>query len=252
MFRFRLDIEYDGRGFCGWQRQTSCIPTVQATIEDAIEKFCGHPVTIVGAGRTDTGVHAMAQVAHVDLPEQEDGFRISQALNFYLRDRGVSILKAEPVPSTFHARFSALKRTYIYRIINRRAPLTFDRGRAWDITAPLDVPAMQHAAQYFLGKHDFSSFRAVSCQSTMPIKTITHSAIKCHDHTIHYEVSARSFLHHQVRVMVGTLVYVGLGKCAPDSIIATLEAGNRAAAGMTAPPHGLYLAHVAYSLEDPT
>ncbi|HLI11987.1 MAG TPA: tRNA pseudouridine(38-40) synthase TruA [Alphaproteobacteria bacterium] len=245
MTRYKLVIEYDGRGFVGWQRQSNGL-SVQEVLEGAILRFSGERVVAHVAGRTDAGVHALGQVAHIDLDKATDGETVRDALNFHMKPHAVAVLRAEAVDVRFHARFSARERAYLYRIVNRRAPLTIERGRAWLVQAPLDVAAMQAAADHLVGRHDFSSFRAAECQAQSPVKTLDRLALRIADEAILIEARARSFLHHQVRNMVGSLKLVGLGKWTPDDMRRVLEARDRRAAGPTAPPDGLYLVEVVY------
>ncbi|MDY0881674.1 tRNA pseudouridine(38-40) synthase TruA [Dongia soli] len=243
--RFKLLIEYDGSALVGWQRQDNG-PSVQQAIEEAIEKTTGERVTVHGAGRTDAGVHALGQVAHADIayPIQPD--RLREALNYHLQPSPVAILAAEVAPAEFHARFSATGRAYRYRIINRRAPLTVDRGHAWHVKVPLDAGAMHEAAQYLIGQHDFSTFRAAFCQAKSPVKTLDRLDVRRFGDEIEVIAAARSFLHHQVRNMVGSLSLVGIGKWSADRLAAALAARDRAKGGPTAPADGLYLTHVSY------
>src|SRR5215475_528039 len=211
MPRYKLTIEYDGRPFVGWQVQDNG-PTVQGVLMAAVEAFCGEKVSVQGAGRTDAGVHALGQVAHVDLTKSWEEDRVRDALNAHLRPHPVAVVRAERVESTFDARYSAIKRHYLYRIINRRADLTFERGRAWRIAKPLDIPAMQAAAQRLVGRHDFTTFRNVECQAKSPVKTLDQLDVDRGADDIEVVASARSFLHSQVRSMVGALALVGEGK----------------------------------------
>jgi tRNA pseudouridine38-40 synthase len=245
MARYKLTIEYDGGPFVGWQRQENGA-SVQSAIESAVQGFCGEFVTVFGAGRTDAGVHALAQVAHLDLAREVPEETVRDALNFHLKPNPVSILRAERVAEDFDARGDARERRYLYRIANRRAPLAIDRGRAWLVTAPLDEAAMAEAARVLLGKHDFSRFRSVHCQADSPIKTLDALEVVRAGEEIHIAVRARSFLHNQVRIFAGTLKMVGEGKWTPDRVRAALEARDRSAAGPTAPPDGLYLVEVRY------
>ncbi|GHD56592.1 tRNA pseudouridine synthase A [Thalassobaculum fulvum] len=246
MPRFRLTIEYDGAPFVGWQRQDNG-PSVQASLEDAVLAFSGERVEVVGAGRTDTGVHAEAQVAHLDLAsERFEARTVMNAVNAHLRPLPVAVLAAEAVGEDFHARFSAVWRAYRYVIVNRRAPLALDLGRAWHVMAPLDVAAMQAGADRLLGHHDFTSFRAVQCQAKSPLKTLDLVRVSRHGERVVVEAKARSFLHHQVRNIVGTLKLVGEGKWRPDDVTRALEARDRTAAGPTAPADGLTLVAVGY------
>lgn len=246
MTRFKLTIEYDGGPYCGWQRQDNGL-SVQQCIEEAVERFCQQKIIVHGAGRTDAGVHALGQVAHIDLAKDVDAETVRDALNFYLKPQPITVLAAAVVPAEFHARFSAIGRAYIYRIINRRAPLALDLGRAWHVLVPiLDAEAMDAAAQRLLGHHDFSSFRSSECQADSAMKTLDAIAVKRQGDIISIAVHARSFLHRQVRIMTGTLKLVGEGKWTADDVSAALEAKERAKAGPTAPPDGLYLTRVEY------
>ena len=254
MPRYKLTIEYDGGAYNGWQKQPDR-PSIQETIENALQKFAGEFVEVNGAGRTDAGVHATAQVAHIDLPKEHKPYAVMQGINYYLfneqeEDTGhnnrVAILHAEPVGDDFHARFSATRRRYLYRIINRRARLGLDAGKAWHVVEPLDEQQMQMAANILLGQHDFSSFRDTQCQAKSPIKTLDSLQVTRHGGELHITTSARSFLHHQVRIMTGTLVQVGKGRWSPEDVRRALEAKSRASGGPTAPPDGLYLTAVEY------
>jgi tRNA pseudouridine38-40 synthase len=243
--RYKLTIEYDGAPYRGWQYQAD-EPSVQGALEDAIAKFDGQRVTIQGAGRTDAGVHALAQVAHCDLRgEYEDG-KVRDALNFYLRPQPVAVLSAERVATDFNARFSATKRHYLYRIVNRRPDLALDLGRAWRVGRPLDVAAMREGAGRLLGKHDFTTFRSTECQSKSPLKTLDQLDVEADGWNVHVLVSARSFLHNQVRSMVGSIVHVGEGKWSADDITRILAARDRTLCGQVAPAEGLYLVRVDY------
>lgn len=246
MTRFKLTLEYDGGPFCGWQRQDNG-PSVQQALEEAVERFAQQRVLVHGAGRTDAGVHALGQVAHFDLDKDVDGDTVRDALNFYLKPRPIAVLAAAVAPAEFHARFSAKGRAYIYRIVNRRPPLALDLGRAWHVLVPvLDAAAMHDAAQRLLGHHDFTSFRSSECQADSAMKTLDAISVKRHGDIVSVAVSARSFLHRQVRIMTGTLKLVGEGKWTADDVTAALEAKDRAKAGPTAPPDGLYLTRVEY------
>jgi tRNA pseudouridine38-40 synthase len=246
MPRYKLTLEYDGTPFVGWQRQSEGL-SVQAAIEEAVFKFCGERITVVAAGRTDAGVHALAQVAHLDLAKDAEPFRLMQAVNFHLKPNPVALLDCAVAPPDFHARFSAIERRYRYRIANRRAPLTLDRGRAWRITHPLDAGAMHAAAQVLVGHHDFTSFRATDCQADSPVKTLDQLTVARFGEEIEVTARARSFLHHQVRNIVGTLKLVGDGKWTERDVARALAARARAAAGETAPSDGLYLVGVKYA-----
>jgi len=245
MTRYRVTLEYDGAGFVGWQRQENG-PSIQAALEDAIAGFCGERVTVHGAGRTDAGVHALGQVAHFDLSKATDAATVREALNAHLRPAPIAVLEAAEADPEFHARFDAVERRYRYRILNRRAPPTLSRGKAWHIAAPLDAAAMHEAARALVGRHDFSSFRAAECQAKSPVKTLDELAVRRDGEEIQIEARARSFLHHQVRNIAGTLKLVGGGKWSRADVEAALAARDRAAAGPTAPPEGLYLVGVGY------
>jgi tRNA pseudouridine38-40 synthase len=245
MPRYRLLIEYDGAPFVGWQTQENG-PSVQGLVTAAIEAFAGEKVIVQGAGRTDAGVHALGQVAHVDLDKEWDTDTVRDALTAHLRPHTVAVLAAAQVPDTFDARFSAKARHYLYRIVNRRADLVLDRGRAWRVPRPLDDAAMHAAAQRLVGKHDFTTFRHVECQAKSPVKTLDRLDVKRTGDEIEIHASARSFLHHQVRSMVGSLVLVGEGRWSADDLAAALAARDRAACGQVAPPEGLYLLRVDY------
>jgi tRNA pseudouridine38-40 synthase len=243
--RYRITLEYDGGGFVGWQRQENG-PSIQAALEDAIAGFCGERVTVHGAGRTDAGVHALGQVAHFDVEKETDAQTVREALNAHLRPAPIAVLEAAATDPDFHARFDAVERRYLYRILNRRAPPTLDRGRAWHVAVPLDAEAMHAAAQVFVGKHDFSSFRAAECQAKSPVKTLDEIAVARTGDEVRLTARARSFLHHQVRNFTGTLKLVGEGKWRRADVEAVLAARDRSAAGPTAPAHGLYLVGVRY------
>lgn len=245
MPRFKVIVEYDGTHIFGWQRQIDT-PTGQGFLEKAIEDFCGEKITVHCAGRTDAGVHATGQVVHFDLTGDWEPFRVRDALNAHLRFTPVSILHSERVTEDFHARFSATGRRYLYRIINRRAPLKINAHRAWLHIHPLDVPAMQDAASVLVGTHDFTTFRASECQSKSPVKTLDELYLEAKDDEILVHTAARSFLHHQVRNMVGTLALVGQGKWDKAMLREALDAKDRAKGGPTAPPDGLYLTQVYY------
>jgi tRNA pseudouridine38-40 synthase len=245
MTRFKLTLEYDGGGFVGWQRQENGL-SVQEVLEEAVLRFCGERVTASAAGRTDAGVHASGQVAHIDLARAAEADTVRDALNFHLKPHPVAVLAAEVAPAGFHARFSAVQRRYRYRIINRRAPLVLEAGRAWRLAIALDANAMHDAAQHLVGKHDFSSFRAALCQAASPVKTLDRLAVERRGEEIAISAEARSFLHHQVRNMVGSLKLVGEGRWSAADLLRALEARDRAAAGPTAPAEGLCLIEVCY------
>jgi len=244
--RYKLTIEYDGTGLVGWQRQPSGV-SVQASLESAIEKFCGERVTVHGAGRTDAGVHALAQCAHVDLAREHDPDTIRGALNHHLRPAPISVLAVEPAAAEFDARRSAIARVYRYRILNRRSPPMLDRMRVWHVPPPLDLAAMQEGARHLIGRHDFSTFRDSLCQARSPLKTLDALEVMRIGDEIHIKARARSFLHHQVRNMAGTLKLVGLGQWSPEDVAAALEKRDRRAGGPTAPAEGLYLVAVEYA-----
>ena len=245
MARFKLTLEYEGGAFCGWQRQAEG-QSVQAALEEAVFKLSGERAEAMGAGRTDAGVHAFGQVAHVDIERPLTGDKLRDALNAHLRPHPVAVLKAEQAGPDFHARFDAVRRVYLYRIVNRRADLTFDRGRAWRIAAPLDADAMHAGAQLLLGKHDFTTFRDSQCQAKSPVKTLDLCDVSRRGEEIEVVCEARSFLHRQVRSMVGTLVEVGLGHWRPRDVADALAAADRARCGPVAPAEGLYLVRVDY------
>lgn len=247
MPRYRLDIEYDGRAYAGWQRQAD-LATVQEAIEKAILGFTGETVTIRGAGRTDAGVHAMGQVVHVDLDREWDADKVQGALNAHLTmaREAVAVLAAAHVADDFDARFSATARHYLYVILNRRAPAALMRGNVWHVPRLLNADAMHIAAQRLLGKHDFTTFRSVQCQSASPVKTLDRLDVSRDGDLIEIRASARSFLHNQVRSMVGSLKKVGEGGWSADDLEAALKAADRARCGQVAPPDGLYLTRVDY------
>ncbi len=246
MSRWKITVEYDGGPFVGWQRQDNG-PSVQAALEDAVAGFCGARVAVHGAGRTDAGVHALGQVAHFDLPRAAEPDVVRDALNAHLRPNPIAVLRAEPVADDFHARFSATGRGYLYRILSRRAPPALDRGRVWWRPQRLDADAMAAAAQRLVGRHDFTSFRAVGCQADSPVKTLDAVEVARRGPEIEVRARARSFLHHQVRIIVGTLWQVGCGKWTTADVADALAARDRAAAGPTAPAEGLYLTEVVYA-----
>ncbi|MBK1696829.1 tRNA pseudouridine(38-40) synthase TruA [Rhodovibrio salinarum] len=243
--RWKLVLEYDGGGFVGWQRQDSG-RGVQQAVEEAVRALSGEDTQVQAAGRTDSGVHALAQVAHVDLLKPLDGDTLRDALNHFLRTESVVVLSAEAAAEGFHARFSASERAYLYRILNRRPPPTLEAGRVWWVPTPLDAAAMHAGAQRLVGHHDFTSFRASECQAASPVKTLDALDVIRDGTEIRITARARSFLHHQMRNIAGTLRLVGEGKWTPDDVTRALDARCRSAAGPTAPPEGLYLTHVRY------
>lgn len=245
MPRYKLLIEYDGTPFCGWQRQANG-PSVQASIEEAIEAFCRHAVRVQGAGRTDSGVHATGQVAHLDLDREWPLDTIRDAANAHLRPRPISILGAETVGPDFDARRSAVRRHYVYRILNRRPPPALDQSRVWHVRWALDVELMREAAGHLLGRHDFTTFRAAECQAESPVRTLEQLDILASGEEILVFASARSFLHHQVRSIVGTLMLAGSRRMTPDGVRLALEARDRSRCGPMAPASGLTLAQVDY------
>ena len=245
MFRYKLTVEYDGGPYSGWQYQEGQ-PTVQGVLENAITQLCGESCRLQVAGRTDAGVHAWAQVAHFDSPKEYDPERVKGALNYYMREDPVSILAAEAVTEEFHARFSATGRRYLYRILNRDTPPAIERGRVWYVPEKLDINLMRAGAEYLVGTHDFTSFRASECQSKSPIKTLDEIGISQAGEEIHLRFAARSFLHHQVRNITGSLKKVGQGRWKPQKIKEVLETQDRTAAAETAPAEGLYLTEVVY------
>lgn len=246
--RWKLTIEYDGRPFSGWQLQDHII-SVQQVVEEAIHKFCQQHIRIHAAGRTDAGVHACGQVAHFDLDYGDralSGYDLLRAINAHLGNHPVSIIAAEKVSLEFHARFSAVNKLYRYRVLNRVARAALDIGRVWHVKRPLDIAAMQTGVQHLLGHHDFTTFRATECQAKSPLRALDRADIIRNGDEIDFYFEGRSFLHHQVRNMVGTLALVGEGKWQPDDIARALELRDRAKGGPTAPPDGLYLMHVDY------
>ena len=255
MPRYRLLLEYDGACFCGWQSQAMPLPregaaqtriSVQDTLIQAVEGFCGESVAVTGAGRTDSGVHALGQIAHLDLERQVDGLRLREALNFHLRETGVVVLEAEEAAADFHARFDATARRYLYRICNRRASPIIERGRVWHVRKPLDAGAMDAAAKHLLGRHDFTTFRSTRCQAKSAVKTLDRLDVVRQGCELRIHGRARSFLYHQMRSMVGALKLVGEGKWNGGDVAHALEARNRSACPTIAPAAGLYLEAVEY------
>ncbi len=245
MPRYRLTIEYDGAGLVGWQRQPQGL-SVQEALETAVARFCGEQVTVHGAGRTDAGVHALGQAAHLDLARTVPAEVLRSAVNHHLRPAAISVLTAAPAPAAFDARLSAVLRVYVYRILNRRAPAALERGRVWRVAPPLDAEAMRAGARHLVGHHDFTTFRDRLCQARSPLRTLDALEISQIGDEIRIEARARSFLHRQVRNMAGTLELVGLGRWQPDDVAAALAARDRRAGGPTAPAAGLYLIEVKY------
>jgi tRNA pseudouridine38-40 synthase len=243
--RWRLTIEFDGRPFMGWQRQDHG-PSVQQTLEEAILRMTGDATAVHAAGRTDAGVHALAMAAHANIDKTMTEHRLREGLNALVRPQPVSVTAVEQVADDWHARFSCVGRKYLYRILNRRAPPALDRGRVWHIPVPLDVEAMAEGAALLVGKHDFTTFRSVHCQSDSPLKTLDRLDVKRVGEEIHIEAAARSFLHHQVRSMVGCLGLVGRGQWRPDDIRKALDARDRAELGLNAPAEGLYFVEAIY------
>lgn len=245
MTRWRLTIEYDGGPFMGWQRQDHG-PSVQQALEDSIAKMTGKEVRLHCAGRTDAGVHALAMTAHVDLDRHVTAYRLREGINALVRPYPVSVLETVEADPDFHARFSCIGRRYLYRILNRRAPPALDKGKVWHIGKPLDLNTMVEGAAHLVGHHDFTTFRSVHCQSDSPLKTLDSLTVERVGEEIHIRAAARSFLHHQVRSMTGCLALVGLGRWSPDDVERALEAKDRAALGLNAPPEGLYFVEAVY------
>jgi tRNA pseudouridine38-40 synthase len=243
--RWRLTIEYDGRPFMGWQRQDHG-PSVQQALEEALRRMTGEEAAFTAAGRTDAGVHALAMPTHVDIAKPLTPHRLREGLNALVRPQPISVLEVEQVADDWHARFSCVGRRYRYRILCRRAPPALDSGRVWHIAVPLDLDAMREGAVHLVGRHDFTTFRSAHCQSDSPVKTLDRLEVSRPGDEIHIEAAARSFLHHQVRSMVGCLAMVGRGQWAPDDMRKALEACDRAALGLNAPPHGLYFVEAVY------
>lgn len=245
MTRFALTLEFDGTPFVGLQRQTTG-PSVQQAVEEAAQAVTGEDVTLHSAGRTDTGVHALAMRSHFDLAKDITPFRLMEALNAHLRPDPIAVTHCEVVPDDWHARFSCIGRSYVYRIVNRRAPLTLDLNRAWQVPQELDHEAMHRAAQYLVGCHDFTTFRSVQCQAKDPVKTLDRLDVEREGKEIRIHAAARSFLHHQVRSMVGCLALVGMGRWREEQVAEALAARDRQELGLNAPPHGLYFVEAIY------
>ena len=245
MTRWRLTIEYDGGPFMGWQRQEHG-PSVQQALEEALVRMTGEQASFTAAGRTDAGVHALAMSAHVDVTKPLTPHRLREGFNALVRPQPISVIEVTEVADDWHARFSCVGRRYLYRILNRRAPPALDAGKVWHIAVPLDVEAMGEGAAHLVGRHDFTTFRSAQCQSDSPVKTLDSLQVTKVGDEIHVAAAARSFLHHQVRSMVGCLALVGRGQWRPDDIRKALEARDRAALGLNAPPHGLYFVQALY------
>ncbi len=245
MPRYKLTVEYDGTGYVGWQHQDNGA-SVQAAIEEAVTAFCGETVRLAAAGRTDAGVHALAQVAHLDLARDWPAETVRNALNAHLRPAPIVILEAARIAGDFHARFSALSRRYLYRILNRAAPVAIERDRVWWVPQPLEADAMARAARKLVGPHDFTTFRSVHCQARSPVKTLSGLAVERAGDEVRITAEARSFLHNQVRAMAGTLKLVGEGKWSAADVAAALAARDRGAGGPTAPARGLYFLGAEY------
>lgn len=252
MYRYALKIEYHGAPFVGWQRQIG-LSSVQGVVEAALAKIEPRAHKIAAAGRTDAGVHALGQVAHCDMAQAWDPFRLSEALNYHMKPHPVAITDCVQVDTGFHARFSARERQYLFRILVRRAPATHQAGLVWQVKKPLDIAAMQEGAAHLIGKHDFTTFRSTICQAESPVKSLDRldvSTVETPGGTeVHFDVRARSFLHNQVRSFVGTLERVGAGSLTPDDVRSALDARDRTACGPVCPPQGLYLAHVTYPVD---
>jgi tRNA pseudouridine38-40 synthase len=243
--RWRLTVEYDGGPFMGWQRQDHG-PSVQQTLEEALHRMTGEASQFIAAGRTDAGVHALAMSTHVDVANALTPHRLREGLNALVRPHPISVLEVEQAAEDWHARFSCVRRRYLYRMLNRPAPPALDNGRVWHVAVPLDVEVMQEGAAQLIGKHDFTTFRSAQCQSDSPVKTLDRLDVNRSGEEIHITAAARSFLHHQVRSMVGCLALVGRGQWSPDDMRNALEAHDRAALGFNAPPHGLYFVEALY------
>ena len=245
MTRWRLTIEFDGGPFMGWQRQDHG-PSVQQALEEALERMTGEQATFTAAGRTDAGVHALAMPVQADVMKSLTPHRLREGLNALVRPQPISVLDAQPAAEDWHARFSCTQRRYLYRILNRRAPPALEAGKVWHVAVPLDLAAMEEGAAMLVGHHDFTTFRSVHCQSDSPEKTLDRLDVRREGEEVLIEAAARSFLHHQVRSMVGCLALVGRGRWKPEEIRTALEARDRAALGLNAPPHGLYFVEAIY------
>lgn len=245
MTRFAFTLEFDGTPFMGLQRQKHG-PSVQQSVEEAVKAITGEDARMHAAGRTDTGVHALAMRAHVDVEKDIDAFRLMEGVNAKLRQVPIAVTACEVVPDDWHARFSCVGRAYVYRIVNRRAPLTLDAKRAWQVPQPLDAAAMHAGAQHLVGRHDFTTFRSVHCQAQSPLKSLDRLDVEREGEEIRIHAAARSFLHHQVRSMVGCLALVGMGRWEPDDVRRALAACDRKALGLNAPPDGLYFVEARY------
>lgn len=245
MTRFALTLEFDGTPFFGLQRQAHG-PSVQQAVEEAVHAVTGETVTLHAAGRTDAGVHALAMPVHIEIAKQIEPFRLMEAINHHLRPHPIAVLNCEAKADDWHARFSCIGREYLYRIANRRAPLTLDAGRAWQVAQPLDAEAMHRAAQALVGHHDFTTFRSVHCQAQSPVKTLDLLSVERVGEEVHIRAAARSFLHHQVRSMVGCLALVGMGRWREEQLAEALAAKNRQALGLNAPSEGLYFVRALY------
>ncbi|MFL6750846.1 MAG: tRNA pseudouridine(38-40) synthase TruA [Sphingomicrobium sp.] len=245
MTRWRLTVEFDGEPFMGWQRQDHG-PSVQEALEQALFRMTGELATMHAAGRTDAGVHALAMSAHVDLVKTLTEHRLREGVNALVRPHPISVTAVEAVDDDWHARFSCVGRRYLYRILNRRAPPALDKGKVWHVTVPLDAGAMAEGAEHLVGHHDFTTFRSVACQSKSPVKTLDSLTVERVDDEIHIRAAARSFLHHQVRSMVGCLALVGRGRWTPEDVKTALDARDRQALGLNAPPEGLYFVEAVY------
>ena len=245
MTRWRLTIEFDGGPFMGWQRQDHG-PSVQEALEQAVFRMTGELATLHAAGRTDAGVHALAMTAHVDVVKHLTEHRLREGINALVRPAPVSVTAVEPVTDDWHARFSCVGRRYLYRILNRRAPAALYKGKVWHVPIELDAEAMAEGAQHLVGRHDFTTFRSVHCQSQSPVKTLDSLTVERIGEEIHIRAAARSFLHHQVRSMVGCLALVGRGRWTPEDVKSALEAKDRQELGLNAPPEGLYFVEAIY------